>query len=286
MFFRVIIGFFFFAQYIYGDYLIFENSKYTVTSETDVESTLEKRSVRNNMQTIYEIQKHILQADFESDAKEKVKMAVLFDSVTISYNTYGWSFQFEKGSNLVKYFRINERRYENVEGETEINNSDEAIKIAKTFLFLFLKYYDKGNELSDYDSVNVKQIDNVYRIKVIGKPKNYIFDSRQVEMDIDTKNGTVLRYRGNIKSKYDMSYRPKITKDQVLKLVKEDMKKTSVDKYSIGNVYVVYEGFGWPKRWMWDIRIIEERKTEFGLKKYYIDSEDGSILIRPFELAE
>lgn len=286
MIFKISVYILMITCFIHGNYLVYEDSLKVVYSKTkDIDKYISKETIEKNITVISELQNHVLNVKARGLKIENVNVVAAFDSMTIGYYAYGWSFYFVKNSEIVKHFQINKNLYDKAKGGV-VESTHDALKKARSFLSKFLGYYGKGNELVDYDSVQVKQIENAYKVRLLGKLKDHVFDSRQVEIDVGTECGGILKYRGNIKSKYDMSYRPKITKGQVLKIVKEDMEKTAVDNYSIGKVYIVYEGFGWPKRWMWSIRIIEERKTEFGLKKYYIDSEDGSVLVRPFESAE
>lgn len=165
------------------------------------------------------------------------------------------------------------------------NNIDKqnAMTIAQNFFKAFLEIYGIGNEITDYDSISIKTINNggttnYYCIEFRCKGKNDIFDTRYATIELSEITGEIHWYRGNIYRDYNPSYIPKIKKDEIIKLINDKYENIRNGKLHIKEMFLSERPLDTGKRWIWFVSLDGIKDAEgFSGDYIEIDSETGKV---------
>lgn len=155
-----------------------------------------------------------------------------------------------------------------------IDSSGKAVEVARTFLGKLLRIHKVSDDVAGYDSVVVNEKERDYEIELIGKKKNYIVDTRKAKFQIDRRTGKINLYRGQLYSKYDLSYRPSISKEKALAALETEINKArNPPKHiSITSLGVTFN------RWAWAFFLCYAEDCEEGARTVIIDSETGEVI--------
>jgi len=137
-----------------------------------------------------------------------------------------------------------------------------------------------GEEEADkFDSVTVDEARKAYSVRFMVKPRNDIFDMREVTVTIDANNGQIRSVYTNGARNLDYSYVPKIKKEQVLEMYRHivDSLHATVNIRKVGLTMYSYGDVG-PERWTWQVFGDRKDKMISMAAMLFVDSETGEII--------
>lgn len=158
-------------------------------------------------------------------------------------------------------------------------SESEAIGLARVFID---RIYGTGRA-SNYDSVLVRTINEVYHLMFNIKTKNDIRGVGRISIEICVNTGQIRRFSGSrypLLTEADYSYVPKISKEQALQMYREECAKINAD-IEIREMFLIKEvprRRGGEKIWMWKIFGKRKDKEKLMASMLFIDSETGEIL--------
>jgi len=132
------------------------------------------------------------------------------------------------------------------------------------------------NEIKYFDSISIGTINNWYVVNFHCKQKNDVFDNKFAELFISIKTGNLFRLTCDLNNKYDMNYKPRISKNDALDRI---AKKFDIQTYdiTIDHMYLcTVKRFG-KEHWVWSTSMyIQKGKVKFFIF-LYLDSSTGEI---------
>jgi hypothetical protein len=155
-----------------------------------------------------------------------------------------------------------------------INSQKEAFEAARTFLSKLLKIHNVKDDVAGYDSVIVNEKEQNIEVELLSTRKNYIVDTRKAEFQIDRRTGNIKLFRGQLYSKYDLSYRPSVSKEIALTTLNTEIEKA----YNPPKLIVIASLGVTFNHWAWTFFLCYTENCEEGARTVSIDSETGAVI--------
>ena len=281
--------------------ILFEDTSYIVyRQDKDTLSNASEESIRRNLQTIEQIlgiihppgckicdpnKKHgLMKLRFGGPLGVRLRVRD-YPPDTIYTSIRNWSFEFPVDSTvgLVRSFSVYTKCLDDssrplaIPESCSVHSKENALSIAKSFLARLLSLHKRETEVEPFcDTVCVlEEQGGYYRIRMTAQDKNDVSDTRRATVKLNSLTGRVEFYLGVIHSRFDLSYRPAISRSQAFEIMRNEVAKVSPAEPNVRSASLSQgDNGGW--RWL----LIYEVGTDssgFGIT-LGIDSETGKVL--------
>lgn len=263
---------------LYAEKLLLQNEKYEIYATED--------SVKNDMHWIYshidkinKLDNIISQYESKCCDCDKIEYPMKF-TVKVESNN---SFVYE--SKFVEYHFSENDYISRIISKSSCKDIDSAItyedliKRSKYFFEEILDIYGKKNEVRDYDSISVETGNNWYIVNYRPKQKSDVYDNRYAKLYISIETGEYYRFECQIYQKYDMNYKPRISKQEAIKKIAEYFSVDVSDITLERRMYLFQlERFEIPS-WVWSAAMFVQKGKDRLFIFLYLDSDTGEIFV-------
>lgn len=262
---------------------------------------ISKEVLNNHIEQMKKILEFVDFYRMPDSSKRIVKDSLLktvfeYDPFWYSYSCVNsFLFHFNKESNFVNSFFISKRlkdREMTIEEKNYYSNNsiiapsyckvtkEEAVGIAYNFLRKLLLIYKEEKTITDFDSISVSFGENYYVISLKSKQKTDVYDIRSVNIKVEAATSKIRSFSGDVISYSDLSYKPKISKNEAVEIVNNILKNK-------GNYYLVYAHLYNHKvvnnRMSWDVAVKKKGENNCFPYDIFIDSETGEVINNPIK---
>ncbi len=155
---------------------------------------------------------------------------------------------------------------------------DDLIKRSKYFFEEILDICGKKDKIKDYDSISIETGNYRYYVKYRPKQKSDVYDNRHAKISISIETGEICRFECEIYQKYDMNYKPRISKQEAIKKIAEYF-SVDVSDITLERMFLFQQKRAKIPSWVWSTSMFVQKGKDRLFIFLFLDSNTGEIFV-------